>query len=118
MIPPNISTDYMPSRPIDFTMDKVFVPEVIIYMDQSYYKDGPSGLGFVACKGDAVIQEMSLGLDEAIAFQSEILAIQAAAEWTRTYKQLGSIKVISDSMSAIAAIKAPNATSMVVWDAI
>ena len=86
--------------------DTVQDPEIVIYTDGSK-EDGRVGAGWAISRGDEIVGEGSLRLnDEATVFQAEVVAIREALVWLNTSKKYkeSSVCIWSDSKAAISAI--------------
>ena len=118
IIPPNHITDHIPARLNWLELGDVPNPEVTIYTDGSAFETS-GGYGWAACSGMHVIEEESGGLENTTAYQAEVMAIAEAAKWaasqSKGYKRF---KFISDSQSAISAMKATTINSTVVLEAV
>jgi ribonuclease HI len=90
--------------------------ELLIYTDGSRM-DNKAGLGWAACFGDQVIFEDHERLGDATVFQAEVLAIHSAARWLRFLrKDFNEVTFLSDSQSALMALKNSETTSILVHE--
>jgi len=115
--PKGFPLDAQPKKLNWSTQDKFPDPDYIIYTDGSKMETG-AGSGWTLTKGDTVIQEECDHLGkEATVFQAEVVAINNCLRWVKNnIKNNTSLRIFSDSQSAIAAIACHVINSRLVED--